>query len=237
MFYKNLAKVYQHVFPASKKARFVNSQITRSAKILDVGCADGRMALALSKYGHCVDAFDLSNDMVEIALTVSCDARYFNVKKGDMLTTSSIYGNKCYQVVLCTGNTLVHLQTHKQIKQTLREFYSALENDGILILQIINYDTVYDLKIKSLPLIDNEFVRFERHYQLSPNHVVFSTTLKIKESNQCYQSKTQLLALRPHQLKSLFEEVGFTEMNTFSSYDSELFKEKQLSLIITAKKN
>ena len=49
----------------SKEIEEIVSKLTDNAKILDVGCGDGRNALYLAAHGFHVDAFDISQNAIE----------------------------------------------------------------------------------------------------------------------------------------------------------------------------
>lgn len=49
----------------SKEVEDIVQRLPRDAKILDVGCGDGRHALYLAKLGFSVDAFDISKNAIE----------------------------------------------------------------------------------------------------------------------------------------------------------------------------
>ena len=49
----------------SKEVEDIVQHLPRDAKILDVGCGDGRHALYLAKLGFSVDAFDISKNAIE----------------------------------------------------------------------------------------------------------------------------------------------------------------------------
>ncbi len=234
MFYKNLAAVYHHVFPAQKKAAFVNANIAPSSQLLDVGCSDGRMAKYLVQKGHHVDAFDLSEDMVAIATSVSQNNALFSVRQRDMLDVATMYDLASYDAVICTGNTLVHLKDDTQIKTALIGFKKVLKPKGKLILQILNYEMVYRDNITKLPLIDNEYVRFDRHYRLNQQSVTFSTTLTIKASKDSYDSSTTLYPIKPNTLKHILVELGFNDLTFYSGFDGTTYSNDKLPLIVIA---
>lgn len=234
MFYQNLAKVYSEVFPAQTKAQFIDAQIKPHADVLDIGCADGSMAMALIKQGHSVDGFDLSADMVNAARQKAIIEPRLNVKQGDMLNAAQIYAPRHYDAAICVGNTLVHLADLEQIKQAITQFKQALKPNGKLIIQILNYRAVYEQNIIELPLIENERVRFVRNYQLAPSSVTFKTQLTIKTTDNTYDAQTTLLPLMPKQLKTILHDVGFKKVILYSGYDGAVYDCKKLPLIAVA---
>lgn len=234
MFYKNMADVYHHIFPAKDKIDFLALQFKPGGYLLDVGCSDGRVAYEMTKKGFSLEAIDLSEDMIRIASEISDMGSLFHVKLMDMKQAASCFVADNFDGIYCIGNTLVHLSDKEQILTALKGFKDLLKEEGKLIIQIINYDYVYRNNIQSLPLIENETVRFERFYTLHDDSVTFKTKLNIKTTESNYEAETTLLALRKDDLESLLRQSGFTLFSWYSNYKGELFTDDGLPLIVVA---
>jgi 2-polyprenyl-3-methyl-5-hydroxy-6-metoxy-1,4-benzoquinol methylase len=235
MFYKNLANVYQYVFPAAGKVDFLADLFKQHGMILDVGCSDGRVALSLSKLGFDVEAIDLSEDMIRVAKVVSEDNERFRVRLMDMQNVSQHYPAGHFDGVYCIGNTLVHLESENKILDTLKAFKSVIKEKGILMIQIIHYDYVKENQIKMLPIIENEKVRFERFYAHKGEYVKFRTELTIQETGEFYDSETTLLALKKERLEKLLYEAGFRSLEWYGNYNGVPLNSEHLQLIVVAK--
>ncbi len=236
MFYTKLSEVYQHLFPAQGKLALLDQHFKPQSNLLDMGCSDGRVALGMATLGHKVEAADLSEDMIATALDVSQDQSLFQVKQVNMLETSKHFPARYFDGVYCIGNTLVHLNQEDQVAQAIRSFHTVLKEDGVLILQILNYEKVIKDQITTLPLIDNDYVRFERAYDLGDNLITFKTKLTIKETGISTEESTTLMPLKKDQLASLLLENGFTDLKWFGNYDGKPFANEDLTLIVVAKK-
>lgn len=244
MFYTKLSEVYQHVFPAQGKLALLDQHFKPQSNLLDMGCSDGRVALGMATLGHKVEAADLSEDMIATALGVSQGQSLFQVKEVNMLETSAHYPANYFDGVYCIGNTLVHLNQQDQVAQAIQSFQTVLKEDGVLILQILNYEKVIKDQITTLPLIDNDYVRFERAYDLGDNTkgdvndalITFKTKLTIKETGISTEESTTLMPLKKDQLANLLRSNGFTDLEWFGNYDGKPFANEDLTLIVVAKK-
>jgi 2-polyprenyl-3-methyl-5-hydroxy-6-metoxy-1,4-benzoquinol methylase len=235
MFYKNLANVYQHVFPAAGKVDFLADLFKPYGMILDVGCSDGRVALRLSELGFNVEAIDLSEDMVRVAESVSEDNERFKVRLMDMQKVSQHYPAGNFDGLYCIGNTLVHLESEEKIFNTLKGFKSVIKEKGAIVIQIVHYNYVEANQIKMLPIIENEMVRFERFYVLKGEHVRFRTELTIKETGEYHESETTLLALKKERLEKLLYDAGFHSLEWYGNYNGVPLNSEHLQLIVTAR--
>jgi glycine/sarcosine N-methyltransferase len=236
MLYKNLAQVYHLIFPAAPKIPFLLEQFKDHKKLLDIGCSDGRVAELLSKIQHEVDAVDLSDDMIQIAQKNSKNDSLFRVQKLDMLKLSSHFEADAFDGLFCIGNTLVHLNNFLEIKQALLAFNTVLKPGGKLIIQILNYDYILKTKPSSLELIENESLRFERHYTYTSDKILFSTSLHIKENQSVLHGSTELLPLTKGELDSLLRETGFHTLTWYSGYSGVPFDANAIPLIVVASK-
>ncbi|MCK8060144.1 MULTISPECIES: bifunctional 2-polyprenyl-6-hydroxyphenol methylase/3-demethylubiquinol 3-O-methyltransferase UbiG [unclassified Fusibacter] len=236
MFYKELSKVYHHVFPAKGKLNFLTTHFKPASHLLDMGCSDARVALGLVELGHTVEAADLSEDMVKVADAVSENGTLFPVRLANMLDTAIDYPKEHFDGVYCIGNTLVHLLDKADIKRTLEGFKQVLKHDGTLILQILNYEKILSDKPDSLPLIDNEHVTFQRRYEYENDRIDFITTLHVKSDAEVYTAKTQLNPLTKADLESLLKDIGFSQLEWFSGYDAKPYHKDELPLLVVAKK-
>lgn len=234
MFYKNMADVYHHIFPAKDKTDFLTSQFKPEGNLLDVGCSDGRVAYELTMKGFLLEAIDISEDMIRIANDISDMGALFNVRLMDMKQAADCFKSGSFDGIYCIGNTLVHLSDNDEILIALKGFKDLLKKEGRLVIQIINYDYVYRNNIQSLPLIENETVRFERFYTLHDDSLTFKTKLTIKATDSDYEAETPLLALRKDDLESLLRQSGFSNLSWYSSYAGASFNDDGLPLIVVA---
>ena len=143
-----------------------------------------------------------------------------------------------FDVVLCFGNTLVHLQTPALVQQMLDGVFEVLKPGGHFLLQILNYDYILDEPVTELPLIDTENIRFTRKYKFAETGslIQFQTELLLKSENKTIVNETPLLALQSHQLTELLQNAGFSEIELFSSFKQELFGGKHLPMVVSCKK-
>lgn len=233
--YKNMADYYQAIFPVGKKLDFLKEEFKGKKNLLDIGCSDGRVAEALSQEGFELEAIDLNEDMVRVAKEVSKAGSGFSVSQVDMTQVDGYFLESSIDGIYCIGNTLVHLDSYELIEETIKAFKRLLNKDGKLIIQILNYDFIYDNSIRELPLIENDKIKFKRKYELEEGNVVFSTKLLIKESGQEFKASVNLYPLRKSELERALKSAGFNSISYYGGFDGKDFSEKGLPLIAVAK--
>lgn len=240
-FYTSIAPYYQHIFPFNPAhIEFLRHVLPyNGARVLDVGCATGDLAFALAHFGFPTWAFDFDAQMIEMAQHTKQEDTMFPVfEQLDMRVLDQRYPESFFDTIICFGNTLVHLLTDEDIVQFLKAAHKTLATDGTLTIQILNYDFILDQKIKSLPVIENEHIQFERNYEFNtPDRLIeFKTILTIKSTNQVINNSVQLNPVRKSKLQELLEKAGFGSLEFLGNFGREPLSDKSLPLIVTCKK-
>jgi len=246
-FYSSIAPFYDIIFPYQPLQKDFVLRFHSGgpgSTLLDVGCGSGSLALALCEHFEQVNGIDPDEEMLGMAKKKAKDrgdTRYAireMYKEGGMLDVAKLFEKERFDVVLCLGNTLVHLASDDEVRDFLQQSSQVLKPGGSLIIQIINYDRVIDQKLGGLPTIENEQCRFERIYQypLNPGHLRFITRLTIKVTGQVIENDVPLLALRPGQLRGMLREAGFEVIEEVGSFKGEAFTADAQPYIVEGKK-
>ncbi|OFX62302.1 MAG: hypothetical protein A2066_02385 [Bacteroidetes bacterium GWB2_41_8] len=240
-FYTSIAKYYQHIFPANpEQVKFLSTVLPyNGAKVLDVGCAIGDLSFALSRFGFPIWAFDFDAEMIQIAQNAKSEETMFPVfEMLDMRLIGDHYPEAFFDTAICFGNTLVHLLNDDDILKFIQAAYKVLSPEGKLTIQIMNYQYIIDNQIKSLPLIDNEHIVFERKYEYENDNdlIDFNTKLTIKSTGQEIANSVKLYAIRQNKLQELLKKAGFGSFEFYGNFKSEPLTNNSLPLILTCQK-
>ena len=240
-FYTSIAPHYQHIFPFNPaQIEFLKYVLPyNGARVLDVGCATGELAFALTHFGFPTWAFDFDSQMIQLAQKNKSEESMFPVfEQLDMLTIAERFPESYFDTVICFGNTLVHLLTDTDIQQFINAAFKVLTSEGKLTIQILNYQNILENQIKSLPLIDNEHIRFERNYEFHDGSklIDFNTKLTVKSTGQEIKNSAQLYPITQMKLQQFLEEAGFIGIEFFGSFNREPLTEKSLPLVLVCQK-
>jgi len=241
-FYTSIAPYYQHIFPFNPaQIEFLRHVLPyNGARVLDVGCATGELAFALTHFGFPTWAFDFDPQMIQLAQKNKSEDSMFPVfEQLDMRTIGERFPEAYFDTVICFGNTLVHLLNDDDICKFIQGAFKVLSPEGKLTIQILNYQHILENQAKSLPLIDNEHIRFERKYEFSDNseQIDFNTNLTVKSTGQEICNSTKLYAIRQKKLQELLEKTGFTSIEFFGGFNREPLATNSLPLVLTCMKN
>jgi SAM-dependent methyltransferase len=158
----------------------------------------------------------------------------------DMLSmTASL--EPCFDLVFCIGNSLVHLETDEQIREVLVDCRSLLRPEGVLVIQIINYDRILAQGLTSLPTLRDEDLEFRRNYDLdsSGQVVVFRTELRVGEGEdqRVIRNQIPLRIVTRGRLRQAVRAAGFQSPELFGGFDGRPFTLESLPLILTARRD
>lgn len=240
-FYTSIANYYPHIFPLNpSQVRFLSNILPyNGARVMDIGCAAGDLAFALSRFGFPIWGIDADAEMIEMANNAKSEENIFPIfEQVDMRQFDQHYPEAFFDTIICFGNTVVHLQNDDDILQFLGAVYRTLASDGTFTLQILNYNHILQNNIQSLPLIDNEHITFERKYEYaeSPELIDFNTRLTVKATGQVIENSVKLNPLRKEKLEALLKQAGLGNISYFGSFEGEALQPNSLPLIVTCNK-
>ena len=237
-FYSSISEVYDYIFPQSKaQVEFILSRTNSHCEknILDIGCGTGNLSSNLAIHFKTVKAIDLDIEMVNKA-NEKYDNNNLVYSCVNMLKINEYFGTEKLNYIASFGNTLVHLDSPDEILIFFKETKKLLKKSGKLFIQIINYDRILSKKIKNLQTIDNEHIKFERHYNYLPeiHKIAFKTILTIKDSNQTIHNSVNLYPLLKEEIKSLLIKAGFNHIIFYGNFKGEEASIDSVPLIFEA---
>lgn len=229
-FYDEICNKYDYIFPLNEiQKKFMDNEI-KGNRILDVGSSTGNLSKYLIENGINVTSIDINEKLIFKAAQKGVEVKKLNMLEIDTL-------NK-FDTIINIGNTLPHLNNKKEIYTFLEKAYDRLEENGKLIIQIINFNKFIINRDKNnylgnLPLIENENVKFERNYYLDKNNnIIFKTILDDKIKNE-----EILLNINFEDLKNYLEKIGIKRLKYYGGFDKSFFDfENSVYLIITGEK-
>jgi len=235
-FYTSISKHYDYIFPYSPaQVEFIKQHLPiKGTNILDIGSGTGSLSRGLANDGYIVNAIDYDAKMVEQAKK-NCNSIHF--QQMNMLDIDKLYKANNFDSIVTFGNTLVHLLKNEEIEQFLTSAHKILKKDGLLAIQILNYQNIVENEIGSLPLIENEEIKFERNYTFRTDNLIdFNTRLTVKSRNETIDNTIQLNPIYQSTLKDLMHKTGFSDIKTYGNFKMEELKENSIPLIIIGRK-
>ncbi len=242
--YDNLIEYYDEIFPVDKeRITFISEKVAtpgkanktadKRLKVLDVGCATGAFSLALMRQNYDVTGIDNNAAMIQSACRRNpeprTNARFFRM---DMLDISKNFIRECFDVILCLGNTLVHLENKDQVSSFLAQGKQLLSRNGAFIFQIINYEKIVREGITNLPSIESKRARFEREYhKRDDGRLSFEATLYSSSEQAVFRDRVPLLPIKPMEITEMLNEIGYKQIDLYDDFSCESMKGDTLAFV------
>jgi len=238
-FYDSIADYYDFIFPFnSMHLDFIKGSIQGpydTKTVLDIGCGTGDLVIALSTIGFTVTGIDYDHEMLNRAEKKAKNESVV-LRQMDMRGISDIFEKASFDVVVCFGNTLVHLTDVHEIEAFLKQAREVLKDNGKLLLQILNYDYLLDRAIRQLPMIENDVIKFARYYDYDAARglVRFRTILTVKNTQKEIENEILLYPMRRHELDAALSGAGFVDRTYYGDFDRSELKAEKLPLVVEA---
>ncbi|MCX7920093.1 MAG: methyltransferase domain-containing protein [bacterium] len=206
--------------------------------VLDCACGSGRHAVAFAKLGFEVIGADISEPMLEQARKLA---------KKERETVEFVYADfkrlteyiPCrFDAIVCVGNSLVQLQNLKELNTTLQEMHDILNPNGILIVQILNFQRLMNQNITPMPLrtakVDGKELLFLRLYSFPPRKANLDVFTFIKQQGKWEMNRhtTELLPLTKPKLLHSLHTVGYRKLKFYGDFTFSPFNEQVSSDLI-----
>ena len=239
-FYKILSKYYDEVFKLQQPTlHFLGEELNEKDIALDMACGTFSYGLELTKKGVEVLGIDLNNNMIKEAEE---KGKEYNVElfNEDIRNINVIFKDLRFKEIFCIGNSLVHLPFKSEIEDVIKKSYKILQDGGVFIVGIINYDRIMDKKIKELPEIISKDgkITFRREYKYIENYEYIELsgelTIKDKENNITYNKVVKLLPILKDELIKIFKNVGFSNIEIFGDFKKDKWSKDSYNTIIKA---
>jgi SAM-dependent methyltransferase len=136
-----------------------------SAKLLDVGCGNGRNLAAAAEAGFIAEGFDVCPEFVDICRSRGLTATVENIDS----STNPIHGT--YDAIMCIA-VLHHLRTESARQLALNHMYEALNPGGELLVTVWSFESIG--------------ARFPKQFVLGDNNVPWKSSSSDKHADRYY---------------------------------------------------
>ncbi|MGB5529081.1 MAG: methyltransferase domain-containing protein, partial [Ignavibacteriaceae bacterium] len=192
-------------------------------------------SIALVSLGLKVTAFDPSVEMLAIAKENTERVKAKVTFHNQYIDSIPEDFNDQFDLVVSLGNTFANIR-REQLVKSLQRCKQILKPQGILLIQILNYEKILNEKERIVNItegVDKYFIRF---YDFIGTDLIFNIILFNKEKPS--EHKLISTKLFPHTLddfNNAMNRVGFNEVEFFSDLELTIFyKELSKDLIIRA---
>lgn len=239
-FYSSISNYYDLLFPVSSEQENFFAELVRDfkpARILDAACGSGNQMLCLAKRGLDCSGFDADKEMVKLAREKLRGYRNATVKEGTFNRMHELF-EPGFDLIMNLGNSLVHVP-NDEAAQFILDAKEMLNNQGILLIQILNYDRIFERKIEELPLISvsEHDLSFKRSYMFTSNEkVIFKTSIEVPSEGITISDSWPLYPLRKDHLLDIVSAAGLNLMGLYHGFMGKKFVPESDAIVLMAKK-
>lgn len=197
-----------------------------------------------STWGLQVAAADVSNDMICTARKKAQMAGREIVFKTIGLADVDTAFKSDFDAIVCVGNSLPHIKTVEELQQSFLAMANLLKPNGLLVLQIRNYQRVYARNERFMPLNTrvegNKEYLYLRMNDLEENSVSFNIISLTKDEAGKWSYRVETERLKPWTLPDVeanLSKAGLIEHELFGDFAFGPFKGlESTDLIVVARK-
>jgi len=238
VFFDELAPEYDQMISFEKavesKKKLLKNFIKPEMKYAaDLGCGSGIDSIALASLGLKVTAFDPSDEMLEVAKenTERKKAKVtFHNQQSDAISEDF---DDQFDLLVSLGNTFANIGKEQLVK-SLQRCKQILKPQGILLIQILNYEKIQSEKQRIINITEGGDKYFIRFYDFIGTELFFNILIFNKEKPS--EHKLISTKLFPHKLddfNNALKRVELSEVEFFSDLELTVFnKEQSKDLII-----
>lgn len=199
------------------------------ARILDLACGTGILAVELAQCGHTVHGIDISPQMIGIAKSRSVGLPNLAFDIQDMVCFN--VGGK-FDLVTCTYDSINYIRRLSDLRKILSGVTSVLHKQGLFI---------FDSNTKELYLShSNETQKRELNGQSFIQHCSYNSTRNVATTVFSFSNGTyEIHKQRPYGYDELFpllKRVGFKVVHLFSWFERIPYAAKTPKLFCVAEK-
>ncbi len=241
-FYAQLSEAYDALFPVSTAQRALLRSLAESLpgiRVADAGCGSGGQLLPIAELGGLCTGFDPDEAMVSLARRKLALFGNVRIEPGGFGDMSRLVPPASVDLVLCLGNSLVHVPKGEAAR-FLFDAFAALAPGGRLLLQILNYDRFAagdDTLLSPMRSADGTVSMARRYLWEDGRQLRFLTELTMPgDPPRVIRNDIPLYPVRPGELREMLSEAGFAEAKFHSDFALSDFSNDSEALVCLARK-
>ena len=190
------------------KDRHIQPRLSKVA--VDLGAGPGFQSIPLAEIGFRVIAVDLSRTLLT-ELEENAGKRFIETINDDLLTFSK-HCPAPVELVVCMGDTLTHLATHRNIRHLLKRIYSVLEIGGRVVLTFRDFTVELKGLERFIPVRSDANTIFTCFLEYGKNHVTVHDMVYERKNNRWEHRKSAYKKIRvsPKWMIDTLKDIGFS---------------------------
>tara|TARA_Y100000310_G_C20566954_1_gene755963 strand:- start:318 stop:1070 length:753 start_codon:yes stop_codon:yes gene_type:complete len=205
-------------------------------KVLDVGCGAGSHCIKLKKLSYIVVGVDLNKKLIQYAKKKAPEIDF------SIADQRNLKFNKQFDAIYTLCTVIAYATTNEDLVKTLKNHYSALKNNGLLIIDTFNpiifidkaeYEHERKNKINAIGQYAVRKYSVDENKQLSIDEATFydAETNKKVSADKAVKRMTF-----PQEMRYFLEQIGFSILGFYGDFDLKHKKLDGHRMIVVAQK-
>lgn len=239
---QNLVEYYDELYPVTKDQydfyAYLMEQYAKPVKFLTIGCGTGVMENYLAKQMTDVTGLETIKELLESATRKHRNQlmalRFFKMSTIEMVR---FLGKNFYNVISCLNDRIIFIHDRTLLRKFFFDCKQLLADDGMIVLQLANYNLYKSKTVSVLPEIKTTRVTLTSKLEyVSEEESLLSRNIKTGSGKvlPVYQ-KTSVYPITPSEIEEYAKESGFTSIEYFADFKRNPFTEKSPSMVVIIK--
>ncbi len=239
---QNLVEYYDELYPVTKEQydfyAYLMEQYAKPVKFLTIGCGTGVMENYLAKQMTDVTGLETIKELLESATRKHRNQlmalRFFKMSTIEMVR---FLGKNFYNVISCLNDRIIFIHDRTLLRKFFFDCKQLLADDGMIVLQLANYNLYKSKTVSVLPEIKTTRVTLTSKLEyVSEEESLLSRNIKTGSGKvlPVYQ-KTSVYPITPSEIEEYAKESGFTSIEYFADFKRNPFTEKSPSMVVIIK--
>ena len=202
-------------------------------RVLEIGCGTGHHAELFSKYVPEVTAIDPDQDMVDYAGKYVIRSKNVTLYRKGFEDLDSLPPGD-FGLITSLGNTLPILGDRKKIKQALKSIRKRLSQDGLAVLQFLNFSSVimdennyYPPRVFEKDGFTYVFIKHFQYGKIKTRVDFLITRLRGNSVDGFFVNSSYLATIKAAMFKSMAANAGFKKISLMGTGGREEFDPKK----------
>lgn len=238
-FYDNMAAHYDKLFlnwqETTQEQAVILERIfkrygySESAKVLDCACGIGTQAIGLARLGYNVTASDISSNEIDEAKKRSTENGVdIHFRIADFRKLQDIF-SESFDIVIAMDNALPHMLTKADLEAALKSITSVINDGGIFVASIRDYDTLLTKKPPYSPPYIHKTENGQRvSFQVWDwNEEIYKLTQYIIEDEDIVKANKfncEYRATRRDEISEILKNIGCSKVNWIFSDETDFYQ-------------
>jgi ubiquinone/menaquinone biosynthesis C-methylase UbiE len=234
--YDALTDAHKRKTPHEREVKAMIKKFTPSY-VLDAGCATGLTAYLFAKNNVSTIGLDCSKPMIKIAKD-NYNFENLSFRYGWFEKLPKILNDK-FDFIVCLANAISGVGSTKVMIESLKGFHRALQIDGTLVLQMLNFQKIKENEIIPIKLTRKSNIIYQRFMERKMNRLyIYINRIDLNSKPIKHEIfRHEFDNFKPLKVINVLKKVGFKNIKKYNNlFFKAKFDSSSKDLVITAKK-